>query len=183
MDVVQVSIWMILGDLADPLMLVPALAMGWWARGRKVILGGVALIAVARIARSLLAPLPPGAERVLPAELLHVVAPLVISFAIFHLRRWLRSRDTAAPGSAFPRAVRTAIGGVLGACAGTALFLGLGLAVITLADIHDREGGEGYLLVFVIAPLGLLIGLVWGAVIAWRRSGRPIAAPISEGRA
>ncbi len=177
MDLFSIMIWIVARDIGSPVVLPAALAIGWWARDARILLVGVVLIASARIIPALMAPLPPDAARVLWVEPLHLVAPLAISFAACRLRRWLRSRDAAAPQSILPRAIRTAVGAALGACAGGALFLSIGLAVITLAGIHDREGGEGYLLAFVVVPLGLFIGLIFGAVIAWRRSGRrPICA-------
>ncbi len=162
----------VLRDLLHPLAMPLALAIGWFAtRARMCVIGSVGL-AAALILLSLRTPLPDGAERVSGVEPLHVIAPLLASFAMFGLRRWLRSRDAARPGSALTRAVRTALGGVLGACVGGAVFLGLGLLVITLGDVHDHEGGEGYLLVLIFVPAGLLLGAVCGGVIAWRRSTR-----------
>jgi hypothetical protein len=178
-DALLGSIWR---DALNPLVFVPAFALGWFARRNWLLLAGALVIAAVQTILSLLEPLPAGAGRWLWAEPLGVVAPFLLAFAALRLRRWLRASDRADPRSTLPCLVHTALGAIIGAGIGTGLFLGIGLAIVTLGDIHDREGGEAYLLVFVVAPFGLLLGLGAGARLAWRRSGAARPVPAIGGR-
>lgn len=178
MGVLAAVIWSVLYDLIDPYIFVPAMALGWFARSIRVVLVGAALIAAVSIVLSLTKPLPAGAERVLWLEPIGIIAPLAWSYAVFRLRRWLLQSDRIAPGGPAVRLVRTALGFVLGGCVGCGAGLGLGLLYVSAANVSNFEGGAGYLVVFLFVPLGILIGMIAGAVLAWRRSRRiaPAAA-------
>lgn len=172
MDLLGASLESILWGAITPSILVPAALLGWWARRASVVVAGAIVIAAVNFAISLTETLPPGAERVLWLAPVGILAPLGVAYAAFRLRAWLAARDAAAPASTGPRLVRSVFGAILGAVVGGGIGLGLGLAVVEIGQVSSREGESGYLVVFLFLLPGILIGLVTGAVIAWRRSGR-----------
>ncbi|WP_431284822.1 hypothetical protein ACQW02_08420 [Humitalea sp. 24SJ18S-53] len=172
MTLVGAALESILWSLVAPAIFIPAIVLGWLARGFWVVIFGAVVIAGANIVMSLAETLPRGAERVFWLAPLGVVAPLVIGSAVFLLRRWLTSRDQAAPGSIGPRLVRCLIGLVLGGVIGFGIGLGVGLAVIVIGGVANQAGGASALVVFVFVFPGILIGMIVGAIIGWVRSRR-----------
>lgn len=171
MLLMQVLLQTILWDCVSPLIFLPAIALGWWVRSVRMLVLGAVVIAATSTAMSLLTPLPPNAERIFWVEPLRGIAPLLIALLARRLRRYTSAREDGGPRGVGARMLLAAIGGVVGAAGGAILFILLGLAVIALGDLHDREGGEDYVLAYIVGPLGFLMGLLIGAIVAWRCSG------------
>ncbi len=172
MDLLGALVESVLWSALRPSILVPAALLGWWARRAWVVVAGAVVIAAVDFGLSLTEALPPGAERVLWLAPAGILAPLGTAYAAFRLRAWLAARDAAAPASVAVRLVRSGFGAVLGAVLGGVVGLGLGLAVVEIGQVSSHEGASGYLVVFGFLLPGMLIGLLSGAVIGWRRSVR-----------
>lgn len=168
----------LLYGLVNPMVVVPALAIGWLGRRTWMPAAGAVVIAVVQTLLSLGQPLPAGAQRLWWAEPFGLLAPSLLAYASFFLHQWLRARAATAPESRLPRLVRTGLGGAIGAIAGAGIFFLAGLAIDGLAGLQDREGGDAYVLVFIVAPIGLIIGLCLGARWGWRRSACDARATI-----
>ena len=173
MEIFEAIIQGILLDVVNPLVFLPALAIGWWAPRAQMVLIGAVVLTIVQIGLSLMQPLPEGSELVWWLMPTALVAPLVLAWGAFRVRAWLRASDAAGTGGrGGPRLLRMATGIMLGGALGAGLVVGVGLLVIELGDLHDREGGEAYLLFFGVAPIGLLVGMIIGGVIGWKRAGR-----------
>jgi hypothetical protein len=170
MDLLQAVGLSLLYGLADPLVFLPALVIGWLARAWWQAAAGAALIAVILFAIELATPLPEGSSRVWAVVPLMVIAPLVWTSLAYRLRRWLKVRRHVTPADPVACAVLAVIGGVVGACVGGLAGVALGTLYIQAAEVSNFEGAAGYMVVFLFMLPGIVIGAVAGAILTWRRA-------------
>jgi hypothetical protein len=174
LDLVEALAESFLGGLIDPLVLVPAIAIGalarkWW----QALLGALA-VAAAVFAVGFFHDLPEGAEMVWAAVPVAALAPVAWSAAAFlGARRW-RARAERGLRSVWPSVVGVAVGlvfgGLIGGIAGTAF----GAWYVEAAQVSNFEGASGYVVVFLFLFPGVIIGAAAGAIVGWllgRRAG------------
>jgi hypothetical protein len=166
----------VLLGLISPLVFIPAILVGWFARSWIWVVAGAVLIALVGLGFTL-TELPAGAQMVWAAAPLGIVAPLVWAAAIFTLRRWMRQRSAAEPGHAGVRVVWLLVGLVLGAVAGGILGIALGTLYVEVTQASNFEGAAGYFIFLFCMPVGVLLGAIIGTVIGWRLSGRRAVPP------
>lgn len=173
MDLLAFIPQVILHQLISPVLFVPAIAVGWFARTRFQIIAGAVAIGVLTIALSFLRGLPEGASFVYILMPLTFISPLVWAFATAALKRKLGREDPAgAPAANAARSViRAVIGIVIGAPLGGVLGALVGSLAADYFKISNFEGGAGYYVLFFFVIPGILIGAIAGAVVLlrWRR--------------
>jgi hypothetical protein len=174
MDLPTVLLHTVLLGLVSPLVFIPAILLGWFARSWIWVFAGAVLIALAGFGYAL-TTLPPGAFMVWAAAPLKILPPLAWAAAVFTLRRWIRQRTAAEPGNTGVRVVWLLIGLVLGAIAGGILGIALGTLYVEVTNASNFEGAAGYFVMLFCMPLGVLFGVIIGAVLGWRLSGRRAA--------
>jgi len=149
----------VLFGLISPLIAVPALLYGmvvrrWWL----VPVGAVLLAAIFAALAS------EEGEVVWLAAPAALVPPLAWAAAGYYVGRWRRARPGGVP-TALARGAPIAAGLVLGAAAGAVAGFGIGMAYVELAQVSSFEGLAGYVVVFLFALPGLVIGAILGAII------------------
>jgi hypothetical protein len=163
-----------LAGLIDPLVIVPAIAVGvlarrWW----QALLGAVA-VAAAVFAVGFFHDLPEGAEMVWAAVPVAALAPVTWSSAAFlGARRW-RARAERGRRSVWPSVVGLAVGLEFGGLIGGVTGGALGAWYVEAAQVSNFEGMSGYVVVFLFLFPGMIIGAAAGTVIGWllgRRAG------------
>ncbi|BBK37937.1 hypothetical protein STAQ_30150 [Allostella sp. ATCC 35155] len=170
MSLVEAIVWSILGGLAEPAIFVPAVVLGWLARTAGIaIIGGVA-IAVALLAYGgMLGSLPEDAEIVWWALPPAVLPPVIWAWGSFLLFRQVRRAAGGNPGHPALRAMDMVVGALVGAAVLGAAGIGLGLLYVELAAVTTFEGAAGYLVVFGFGLPAVVLGLILGAILGWRR--------------
>lgn len=170
----------LLHGLQSPWVIVPAWAIGWFARAWWQVVAGAVVLAVILFAISqimLQGRLPEGAQVMWWLAPLGLLPPLAHSAAA----HWLRLRFGSAPESSGARLGTRLVSAFLGLLIGVALgaFIGfvVGDAYVEWAHVSQFEGGAGYMVIFVFALPGALIGGGAGAALAWWLVGRRWAAP------
>jgi len=171
----------LVSGLASPLIFLPGLVVGWFARRWwQVVLGAIA-IAVQSEAEVLLIELP-GAKPDWAHEPMVVIAPLAWCAAGYLLRPWYQRTSGLRSGGSI-RALPVVAGMVLGAVVVGALALCVGLLYLREGQLEfhtnqfDRAAeSEDYEKIFFQYVLpGLLLGQLSGGLIG-RVFGRPIAS-------
>jgi hypothetical protein len=173
------TIVQMVSGLASPVIFVPSLAIGWFARRWWQVTFGAVVVAVLSEAELMLIELP-GATPVWTREPLVLVPSLIWCLAGFWVHAWHRraSRNRrTGPINVLP----VVAGMVFGGLAVGALALGVGLLYLytdTLefhtVRIGQADGSSGYETVFFqyLFP-GLLLGQFAGGLLG-RLFGRPI---------
>jgi hypothetical protein len=178
MDLPTVLLNTVLLGLASPLVFIPAILLGWFARSWIWVVAGAVLIALVGLGFAL-TELPPGARMIWEAAPLGIIAPLAWAAAVFTLRRWMRQRTATEPAHPGVRVVWLLVGSVLGAIAGGILGIALGTLYVEITQASNFEGAAGYFVFLFCMPVGVLLGVIIGAVFGWRLSGRRAAPPAS----
>ena len=170
----------LLHGLLSPWVIVPAWAIGWFGRAWWQVVAGAVVLAVILFAISqvmLLSRLPEGAQIVWWLAPMGLLPPLAHAAAA----HWLRLRFGSAPGSSGAklgiRLVSAFLGLVIGVVVGAVIGILVGEAYVEWAHVSQFEGGAGYMVMFVFALPGALIGGGLGAALAWWLVGRRWAAP------
>jgi hypothetical protein len=149
----------VLFGLISPLTAVPAFLYGmvvrrWWL----VPVGAVGLAAIfAALGFE-------EGEVVWLAAPVAVVPPLAWAAAGYYVGRWRRARPGGVPAT-LARGASIVAGLVLGAVAGAVAGFAIGMAYVELAQVSSFEGLAGYVVVFLFALPGLVVGAILGAVI------------------
>jgi len=174
LDLVNALAESFLGGLIDPLVIVPAIAVGalarrWW----QALLGAVAVAAVVFVV-GFFHDLPEGAEMVWAAVPVAALAPVAWSSAAFlGARRW-RTQAEMSRRSIWPGVVGVAAGLVCGGLIGGGAGGALGAWYVEAAHVSNFEGKAGYVVVFLFLFPGVIIGAAIGAVLGrlfGRRAG------------
>lgn len=162
----EVAVQMVVYGLFSPLVAVPAFIFGWLVRRWWLVpLGAVALGALFTAISMVDFDAPGGSEIAWPLVPLSVLPPLAWASAGYHFGRWRRRAGAGERATA--ARVAAIIGGILiGTVVGGVAGFGLGEAYVTLARVSSFEGLAGYVVVFLFALPGLLIGAVAGGVVA-----------------
>lgn len=169
----------LLHGLQSPWVIVPAWTIGWVARAWWQVVAGAFALAAILFAISQIAlqsRLPEGAQIVWWLVPLGLVPPLAHAAAA----HWLRLRIGRSPGSPGAklgtRLVSAFLGLLIGAALGAVIGFFVGEAYVEWAHVSQFEGGAGYMVIFVFALPGLLIGGGLGAALTWWLVGRRWAA-------
>jgi hypothetical protein len=165
----------VLSSLVRPMIFVPAIALGWFARRWWQVVAAAILIALAWFAFMLLKGLPPGAKVAWAATPLMVVAPLAWCSVGFLLRRHSYARATPVGKLRFRRVIYVLLGFVLGGVIGGVAGFAIGSAYVTAAQVSSFEGLSGYVVVYAFAFPGAIIGMVAGVIMAWLVARRSVA--------
>lgn len=174
MTLVEAAFWSVVHGFAMPTVVLPALVVGWMApRAGIAVLGGVAIAVALFLYSHAFGSLPEGATVIwwlLPLGLVPPVAWALGSFLVFRRLRALAGGDRSHPGL---RAIDAVVGALVGAVVLGAAALAAGSLYADLAQVSSFEGAAGYLVVFGFGVPGILLGLMAGAVLGWRRRRRP----------
>jgi hypothetical protein len=165
----------VLSSLLKPVIFVPAIALGWFARRWWQVVAAAILIALTWFAFILLKGLPPGAKVAWAARPLMVVAPLTWCSTGFLLRRYWYARATPVGKVRFRRFIYVLLGFVLGSVVGAVSGFAIGSAYVTTAQVSSFEGLSGYVVVYAFAFPGAIIGMVAGIIVAWLLGRRSAA--------
>jgi hypothetical protein len=173
-------VFQLVSGLASPVIFVPGLVIGWFARRWWLVLVGGVLIAVVSQAEIMLIELP-GAKPDWAREPIAVVAPLAWCAAGFLLGAWSRRARRLRPGASI-KAWPIVTGMMLGAVLVGLLAIGMGVFYLREGQLayhtlhFGREvGSRDYETVFLqyLIP-GVLLGQLAGGLIG-RLIGRSIA--------
>ncbi len=170
----------LISGLASPVIFVPSFAVGWFARRWWLVPLGAVVVAALSEAEVMLIELP-GATPDWAREPLIVIAPLAWCVAGYLMRAWCRRARRLRQGGTI-RAWPVVAGMVLGAVAGGAAALGVGLFYLQIGELEyhtlqfGRAASADYETIFFqyLFP-GLLLGQLAGGLIG-RVFGRPLAA-------
>lgn len=182
MELAGVVLQNMLAALMSPIVVLPALLLGWLTRKPwQAVLGGVALAALL-FELAVIRRVPESVSMVAAAVPLGLVAPVVWALATLYLRRWMHARDRASGGhgrSPWARAARTVLGGVAGSLPGALCGFGVGVLYVELANVSQFEGHAGYVAMFGFGTAGLVLGALAGMVLAfrWGRGATPPTSP------
>jgi hypothetical protein len=169
----------ILFGMVSPLIALPSFLWGWMVRRWWLVPIGAAVLAALFIVVALIdLDRPEDSEIVWSAAPASLVPPLAWCAAGYFFGRWRRGRGGYMPAG-FGRVVSILGGLLLGAVAGATAGFGLGLAYVELAHVSSFEGLAGYVVVFLFALPGLVIGAILGAVIGGIVNRRLGAQPAS----
>ena len=149
MNVPEAVALYVLSSLMRPVIFVPSIALGWFARRWWQVVAAAILIALAWFAFILLKGLPPGGKVGWAARPLMVVAPLAWCSAGFLLRRLWDARATPVGKVRFRRVIYVLLGFVLGGVVGVVGGFAIGSAHVTAAHVSSFEGLSGYVVVGV----------------------------------
>jgi hypothetical protein len=165
----------VLMGLLSPIVALPALLVGWFARRTwQAVLGGVVVAVLLLALGDFLSELPEGTINVWETLPLYLVAPVAWALAGFHLRRWRRARGQHSGGpELWEKVLGALLGGVAGNMLGELGGYGLGLLYVEWAKVSGFEGHAGYVLMFGFALPGLMLGTLAGLVLGWRWDSRP----------
>jgi hypothetical protein len=163
-DVVR-ALASILAGMINPVIIVPAIVIGafarrWW----QALLGAVAVAAVVFAIRS----------HHLPETVLAAAA--WTSAAFLGARRWRAGPDT------WQSVVGLAAGFILGGLFGGGAGLALGAWYVEAAQVSNFEGKSGYVVVYLFLFPGVIIGAASGAVLGWLLGRRAGAARVAADR-
>ncbi len=169
MELAFVLLQGVLQGLVSPMVALPSVLLGLFARRPwQAVLGGV-VVAVVLFALSFRKDLPEGASIVWAAVPLGLVAPVAWALVGFKLASWRRARGKESGGPALWESVLGALlGGVAGALVGVMIGYGLGALFVELANVSEFEGHAAYVVVFGFAMPGLVLGTLVGLVLGWR---------------
>jgi hypothetical protein len=179
LDLVNALAESLLAGLIDPLVIVPAIAVGALARRWWQALLGAAAVAAAVFAVGFFRDLPEDAEMAWAAVPVAALAPVAWSSAAFlGVRRW-RNRAQRSWRSILLSVVGAAAGllsgGLIGGVAGGLL----GAWYVEAAHVSNSEGASGYVVVFLFLFPGVTIGAAIGAVLGWLLGRRAGAARVA----
>jgi len=172
----------LISGLASPVIFVPSLLIGWFARRWWQVPLGAVVVAALSEAEVMLIELP-GAEPDWADEPIAVIAPLVWCAAGFLLRAWHRRTSRRRQGSPI-RVLPVVAGMVLGAIVVAGLSLGVGLLYLRedQLEFHTLQSGlapgsaDYETIFFQYFFPGLLLGQFAGGLIG-RVFARPITRP------
>lgn len=168
MDKVHALAQAIRDGVADPMLLLPSLALGWWVGPWWMLLAGGLALGILRLVASLSAAEPGGDAAILWAAAF--ATPLLVAGITRLLRRAVSGQDPNARPRTAPRLVVAMFGATLGLVLGFGTGLALGLAFTwTLESASYDSRVFTIALVFVI-PL-VTIGFIAGGVIGFLQAG------------
>jgi hypothetical protein len=173
MQTIGLLVQVFLYSLVNPMVIVPAIIVAFFARSTVQLLLGAAIIGVALIALSLLRGVPAGVEIILWLVPFTFVAPLIWVFAIARLLKWLRRDSATQPGSTMRRVVGGVLGAVIGSIAGGVIGSRIGSIAADIFKVSSFEGGAGFFVAFLFSLPGMIIGAIVGAIVGarqWRRA-------------
>jgi len=173
MDELQAILQASLQSLVEPFVVVPALAMGWWLGRRWMLLAGTQFIGFLRLGATF-GDAPPDTPMLAP-YLGAFVPPLLLALLARRVRRAMTGGALPSRTGPLPRLLVALSGMMLGAILGLALGCALGIAVLSIAGQPINATAEGIIIGFYFMMPGLVIGMVAGGIIAFRRSGRRTA--------
>ena len=165
----------ILFGLVNPAVIVAGLVLGvllhhWW---QPVLAAGVM---AAVFAAWDIYTLPPGAEIVWTGVPASLVPPLAWCIAGFLGGGWWRQRATAGQRRGLQLAMAVLGCIVLGAVVGGFCGVAAGMFYVSAAHVGSLEGQTGYVVAFLFAPAGILVGAVGGGFVG-RLGGRRFSVP------
>lgn len=164
----------VLSDLISPIIVVPALALGWIMHRWRQAAAAAVLIGLVSFVISLASgALPKGAEIVWPAVPSVVAAPLAWCSAAFLGRRWWDGRASERQRRLARRIAALVAGAALGGGLGAALGLGLGTLYVALGKVSDFEGLAGHLVFLGFVPASIVTGTAAGLIAACWWQKRP----------
>ncbi|MBR0655337.1 hypothetical protein [Plastoroseomonas arctica] len=174
MDHAQALAQAILNAFADPVVLLPALALGWWAGPRWMLLSGCLGLGIVRLAASL-GEGEADVDAAIP-WIAAFAAPLLAAGAARLLRRLLSGQDPNARPRTAPRLVVAFFGAMLGLVLGFGLGLVVGLAVVWTSEAAEHGSQASIIALLFILP-AQAIGFFAGGIVAFIRAGRRRGVP------